>query len=54
MNGRAYIWWEDLKNVKKVSEMKITWNQLKKYLKKHISLRDIMMVTSNNLNESTI
>jgi hypothetical protein len=31
MNGRASIWWEDLKNVKKISEMKITWKLFKNY-----------------------
>jgi hypothetical protein len=31
MNNRASIWWEDLKNVKKTSERKITWKIFKKY-----------------------
>jgi hypothetical protein len=30
MNVILSIWWEDLKNVKRISERKITWKQFRK------------------------
>jgi hypothetical protein len=37
LNRKAYIWWEDLKNVTSIHERKLTWKQFeecftKKYL----------------------
>ena len=38
--GRAYIWWEHHKQVKKVNERRIVWKQFKKYFKqKYLSDR---------------
>ena len=40
MNGRASIWWEHFKQVKKISERKLKWKQFKKYFKqKYLSDR---------------
>jgi hypothetical protein len=40
LNDRASIWWEDLKNVKKLSEKKTTWKLFKKYFhQKYLSER---------------
>ena len=40
LNGRAYIWWEHLRQVKKINDRKIVWKQFKKYFKqKYISNR---------------
>ena len=39
LNGRASIWWENLRQVKKISERKITWKHFKKYFK-HKCLSD--------------
>ena len=33
LNGRAFIWWKQVRQVKKISERKITWKQFKKYFK---------------------
>ena len=33
LNGRASIWWEHLRQVKNISERKITWKQFKKHFK---------------------
>ena len=33
MNGRASIWWENLKKVRKINNRKIVWKQLKNYFK---------------------
>ena len=33
LNGRASIWWEHLRKVKKISERRIVWKQFKKYFK---------------------
>ena len=33
LNGRASIWWEHLRQVKKFNERKIGWKQFKKYFK---------------------
>jgi hypothetical protein len=34
MNGKASIWWEDLKNVKGIHEEDLTWQQFEKYFRK--------------------
>ena len=34
LNGRESIWWEHLRQVKKINEKKIVWKQFKKYFKK--------------------
>ena len=40
LNGRESIWWEHLRQVKKIKERRIVWNQFKKYFKqKHLSDR---------------
>ena len=33
LNGREYIWWENLRQVKKINDKNIVWKQLKKYFK---------------------
>jgi hypothetical protein len=32
LNGGAFVWWEDLKEIKGLKEIKLTWKQLEKYL----------------------
>ena len=40
MNGRAFIWWEHLRKVKKINDRNIAWKQFKKYFKhKYLSNR---------------
>ena len=40
LNGRASIWWEHLRQVKKINERRIVWKQFKKYFKhKYLSDR---------------
>ena len=34
LNGRASIWWEHFKQVKRIGERKMKWKQFKKYFKK--------------------
>jgi hypothetical protein len=34
MNGKASIWWEDLKNVKGIHENDLSWKQFEKHFKK--------------------
>jgi hypothetical protein len=34
LNGKASIWWEDLKNVKGVHEEDLSWEQFEKYFRK--------------------
>jgi hypothetical protein len=34
LNGKASIWWEDLKNVKGVCEEDLSWKQFEKYFQK--------------------
>ena len=34
LNGRASIWWEHFKQVKKISERRLKWKQFNKYFKK--------------------
>jgi hypothetical protein len=34
LNGNAKIWWEDLKNVKVISEEELSWKQFEKHFKK--------------------
>jgi hypothetical protein len=34
LNGKASIWWEDLRNVKGVHEKDLTWKQFEKYFRK--------------------
>jgi hypothetical protein len=31
LNGGASIWWEDLKEIKVLKEIKLTWKQFEKY-----------------------
>ena len=33
LSGRASIWWEKLRKVKKINEKKIMWKKFKKYFK---------------------
>ena len=33
LGGRASIWWEHHRKVKKINERKIVWKQFKKYFK---------------------
>ena len=33
LNGRASIWWENLRQVKKINDKNIVWKQFKKYFK---------------------
>ena len=33
LNGRASIWWEHFKQVKKINERKLKWKQFKKYFR---------------------
>jgi hypothetical protein len=38
LNGKASIWWEDLRNVKGVHQKDFTWKQFEKYFnKKYLS-----------------
>ena len=40
LNGRASMWWEHLKKVKKINDIKIAWKKFKKYFKqKYLSDR---------------
>ena len=40
LNGRASIWWEHFKQVKKISERKLKWKKFKKYFRhKYLSNR---------------
>jgi hypothetical protein len=34
LNGKASIWWEDLRNVKEIHEKDLSWKQFEKYFKK--------------------
>jgi hypothetical protein len=34
LNGKASIWWEDLRNVKRIHENDLSWKQLEEYFKK--------------------
>ena len=34
LNGKASIWWEDLRNVKGIHEKYLSWKQFEKYFKK--------------------
>jgi hypothetical protein len=34
LNGKASIWWEDLKNVKGIHEEGLSWERFEKYFKK--------------------
>jgi hypothetical protein len=34
LNGKASIWWEDLRNVKGIREKGLSWNKFEKYFKK--------------------
>ena len=33
MNGKAYIWWEILRKVRKINDMKFVWKKFKKHFK---------------------
>ena len=40
LNGRESIWWENFKQVKRISERRLKWKQFKKYFKqKYLSDR---------------
>ena len=40
LNGKASIWWEDLKNMKGVREEDLSWKRFEKYFwKKYLSER---------------
>ena len=34
LNGKASIWWEDLRNVKGIHEKDLSWKQFEKYFKR--------------------
>jgi hypothetical protein len=34
LNGKAFIWWEDLKNVKWIHEEDLSWERFEKYFRK--------------------
>jgi hypothetical protein len=34
MNGKAFVWWEDLRNVKGIHDKDLSWKQFEKYFKK--------------------
>jgi hypothetical protein len=34
LNGKASIWWEDLRNVNGIHEKDLSWKQFEKYFKK--------------------
>jgi hypothetical protein len=34
LNGKASIWWEDLRNVKGIHEKELSWRKFEKYFKK--------------------
>jgi len=34
LNGKAYIWWEELRNVKGIHEKELSWGKFEKYFKK--------------------
>jgi hypothetical protein len=34
LNGKASIWWEDLRNVKGICEKDLSWGKFEKYFKK--------------------
>ena len=34
LNGKASIWWEDLKNVKGIHEEDLSWERFEKYFRK--------------------
>jgi hypothetical protein len=38
LNGKASIWWEELRNVKGIHEKDLSWKQFKKHFKKKSSL----------------
>ena len=33
LNGRASIWWEHLRKLRRINDRKIVWKQFKKYFK---------------------
>jgi hypothetical protein len=40
LNGRASMWWEDLRNVKGIREKELSWGKFEKYFKnKYLSER---------------
>ena len=39
LTGKAYIWWQDLKQVKGIREKNIHWSTFKKYFKKKFLLK---------------
>jgi hypothetical protein len=40
LNGKASIWWEELRNMKGIQEKKLSWRQFEKYFnKKYLSKR---------------
>jgi hypothetical protein len=43
LNGGASIWWEDLKEIKRIKERKLTWKQFEKYFVNTTYLKSIMM-----------
>jgi hypothetical protein len=40
MNGKASIWWEDLRNVKGIHDKDLSWKQFEKYFKKKYLLEN--------------
>jgi hypothetical protein len=55
MNGKASIWWEDLRNVKGIHEKDFSWKQFEKYFKKKYLLEKYFDGKSKeNLGQLTI
>jgi hypothetical protein len=40
LNGKASIWWEDLRNVKGFHEKDLSWKQFEKYFRKKYLLEN--------------
>ena len=50
MNGRASIWWENLKKVKNINDKNIVWKQFKKYFKqRYLSIGTMMKISKNSM-----
>jgi hypothetical protein len=43
LNGKASIWWEDLRNVKGIHEKELSWKQFENILRKSTYLKGTMM-----------
>jgi hypothetical protein len=53
LNGKASIWWEDLKNVKGIHEEDLSWEWFEKYFrKKYLSKSILTKILKNSMNSS--